>query len=159
MAASTNDTRGSRRPIGQLLVGLLHQFRLELFSAEERSRLFPKVRFAHLSIFGSIGVRGIRLTELAERTSLSLAACSELLNELQELGYVERRPDPSDGRAKLIFPTELGRDALRAASREVAALENRWAAMLPDGEFERACRALDGLVRTFDAEDVRAQRT
>lgn len=157
MAASTNGVPGPRQPIGQLLVKLLHQFRLELLAAKERSDLFPGVGFAHLAVFGSIGVRGIRLTELAERASLSLAACSELLNELQELGYVERRPDPSDGRAKLIFPTELGRESLRAASQEVQALEHRWAAMLPEGDFERACRALDELVRNFAAEEDRVR--
>ena len=29
----------------------------------------------------------------------------ELIDELQRLGYVRREPDPSDRRAKLVFPT------------------------------------------------------
>ena len=42
---------------------------------------------------------GVRLTDVAARAQLSLAATSELVNDLQELGYLERQPDPRDGRA------------------------------------------------------------
>src|SRR5829696_5042580 len=93
-----------RVAIGQLLGRLLRQFRVELFTpAAERG--YPDVREPHLQIFGNLGVDGVRLTDLAARAQLSLAATSELVNELQDLGYLERRPDPADGRAKRIFPT------------------------------------------------------
>ncbi|HET6530052.1 MAG TPA: hypothetical protein VFH03_05480 [Actinoplanes sp.] len=38
---------------------------------------------------------------------MSLVATSELVDDLQRLGYVERRSDPLDGRAKLIVAGEL----------------------------------------------------
>jgi DNA-binding MarR family transcriptional regulator len=75
---------------------------------------------------------------------------SELVDELQDLGYLERRPDPDDGRAKLIFPTKRGRALLNEAGRAVAELEARWRAALGPGEFDAACRALDRLLRTLD---------
>ena len=50
----------------------------------------------------------MRLTELAARAELSLSATSELVNELEHLGYLHRIPDPRDGRAKLIVPTDRG---------------------------------------------------
>lgn len=41
----------------------------------------------------NLGVDGIRLTDLAAKAQLSLAARSELVNQLQELGYLDRRPE------------------------------------------------------------------
>lgn len=107
---------------------------------------FGDLRFAHNQIWGNVGIDGIRLTDLARKATLSLAACSELVNELCDLDYLERRPDPTDGRAKLIYPTRRGRALLDAAGFRVAELEADWRARLPDGDFDRACHALDRLL-------------
>jgi DNA-binding MarR family transcriptional regulator len=133
-----------RLAIGQLLGRLLYHFRTELFA--ERDDRFPGLRYPHLQIWGNVGIDGIRLTALADRANLGLPACSELVDDLQRLGYLERRPDPTDGRAKLIFPTPRGRELLDAAGTVVAELEQRWRALLPAGDFDRACRSLDELL-------------
>lgn len=72
---------------------------------------------------------GVRLTELADRAQLSLAATSELVNDLVDLGYLVRRPDPADGRAKLIDLTERGRDLMGMAGAKVADIEQRWSTL------------------------------
>jgi DNA-binding MarR family transcriptional regulator len=146
MASSTPRLATDRQAVGQLVGRLQQHFRIELFGAPEREELFPDIRFAHMQIWGNVGIDGVRLTVLADRANLSLAACSELVNELQEAGYLERRPDPSDGRAKLIFPTTKGRKLLDEAGRVVAQIESRWRALCPPGEFDQACRTLDGLL-------------
>jgi len=102
--------------------------------------------------WGNIGTEGIRLTDLAATAQLSLAACSELVDELQGLGYLERQPDPSDGRAKLIFPTAKGREVLDAAGKAVADLEQRWRERLPPGTFDRACHTFNDLIGAFANE-------
>jgi DNA-binding MarR family transcriptional regulator len=150
VTSSTPSLPTDRLAIGQLLVRLLHEFRTALFDAVEGSE-FADLRFAHNQIWGNVGIDGIRLTELANKANLSLAACSELVNELQSLGYLERQPDPADGRAKLIFPTPRGRRLLDAAGQRVAQLEAEWRAHLPRGEFDRACRALDRLLHAAEA--------
>ena len=82
-----------RQAIGQLLVRLLHEFRVEL--AALRADLgYGDIREAHMQIFGNIATGDIRLTDLAARAQLSLAATSELVNELVSLGYLDRRPIP-----------------------------------------------------------------
>jgi DNA-binding MarR family transcriptional regulator len=145
MPPSTPSLPTDRLAVGQLLVRLLHQFRLAMFNLPEGAE-FTDIRFAHLPIWGNVGVDGIRLTDLADRANLSLAACSELVNDLQSLGYLERRPDPTDGRAKLIHPTAKGRALLEAAGRRVAEIEAAWRALVPDGDFDRACVTFDRLV-------------
>jgi len=109
---TSRDLSPDRLAIGQLLGRLLREFRTELFSpAGEHG--YADLREPHLQIFGNVGIDGVRLTELAARSLLSLATTSELVSDLQRLGYLERRPDPVDRRAKLIFPTTRGRQARR----------------------------------------------
>jgi DNA-binding MarR family transcriptional regulator len=134
-----------RLAIGQLLGRLLGQFRAELF-APAAERGYGDLREPHLQIFGNLGIGGVRLTDLAARAQLSLAAASELVNDLQALGYPERRPDPSDGRAKLIFPTRRGRQALDDTGDRVAEIEQRWAQVIGSARFTDTCRALQQLL-------------
>lgn len=150
MEPSTPRPPQDRLAVGQLLVRLLTRFRIELFSEPERDQRFPGIRIAHLQIWGNVGIDGIRLTDLATRANLSLAACSELVNDLESLGYLERSADPTDGRAKLISPTKRGRELLDAAGHAVARLEQRWRELCPPGTFDEACRTLDGLLHALD---------
>jgi DNA-binding MarR family transcriptional regulator len=145
-----------RLAIGQLLGRLLQQFRTELFAGAAADGRFGDIRFPHLQVWGNLGIEGVRLTELAHRAQLSLAACSELVDELQELGYLERKADPSDGRAKLIFPTRRGRAVLDAAGQAVAELELRWRRQLPRGAFDGACRTLDELLVALENDPARS---
>lgn len=111
----------------------------------------PELRFPHLHVIGNIvGTNGIRLTELAGKAMLSLAACSELVNELEALGYLERLPDPADGRAKLITPTTRGRRLLDAAAAGIEGLEERWRAQCPPGTFDDALATLDHLLNQLE---------
>lgn len=135
----------NRLPVGQLLVRLLAEFRRDLLDAAD-GRGYSDLRPAHLQITGNIGIKGIRLTRLAARAQLSLAATSELVNELQALGYLERRPDPSDARAKLIFPTPRGMQLLRDASSKVRELEEAWGAYAGEQRFEAAMQTLQDIL-------------
>lgn len=142
---TSRDLRTDRPAVGQLLVRLLREFRIELF-APAADHGYPDLREPHLQIFGNVGIDGIRLTELAARAQLSLATTSELVTDLQRLGYLERRPDPSDGRARLIHPTPRGRQALDDAGDRVAEIEEYWAGLVGQQEFEEACQVLARLL-------------
>jgi DNA-binding MarR family transcriptional regulator len=51
---------------------------------------------------------GIRATDLARLSGQLKQVVGVIVGDLEALGYVERRPDPADGRAKLIVPTRRG---------------------------------------------------
>jgi DNA-binding MarR family transcriptional regulator len=144
----SSDLQTDRLAVGQLLVRLLHEFRAELLAGAAEGG-YEDLRMPHLQIFGNVGIDGIRLTDLAARAQLSLAAASEFVSDLDALGYLERRADPSDGRAKLIFPTRRGRQALDDAGDRVAGIEQHWAGLVGTQEFASAMqtlqRLLDGL--------------
>src|SRR5690348_5710107 len=145
---TSRDLPADRAAIGQLLVRLLREFRTEMFAAAADSG-FGDLREPHLQVFGNL-YGGARLTELAARAQLSLAATSELVNDLQRLGYLERQPDPQDGRAKLIVPTARERAALAAAGDRVAAIEAHWAGVLGDARFAETCLALQELLDALE---------
>jgi DNA-binding MarR family transcriptional regulator len=81
---------------------------------------------AHHPIFENIDPDGTRLTVLALRTGLTHQAVGELIDALERRGYVERVPDSSDGRARLVRLTKKGRGAVKTAIREIAEIEAKW---------------------------------
>jgi DNA-binding MarR family transcriptional regulator len=92
-------------------------------------------------------LKGSRLTELASLARMTLPAMSELVDDLQRLGIVERRPDPSDGRAKLICLTDAGWEAMRTARGVIAEIEADYAQLVGVERFEAAAQTLDELLR------------
>lgn len=74
----------------------------ELVSEGLAERGFPDFRPAHGTIGQHIADRGSRVTELAQLAQVSKPTVVYLVNDLERLGYVERVPDPADGRAKLV---------------------------------------------------------
>ena len=50
----------------------------------------------------------IRLTELSEHLRIAPRSTTEVVDDLQAKGLVERRPDPQDRRATLVAVTEQG---------------------------------------------------
>jgi DNA-binding MarR family transcriptional regulator len=89
---------------------------------------FQDVREGHGCVFGFIDLeQGSRLTDLAERSGLTKQAVGEAVAELERKGYLERVPDPEDGRAKIIQLTRRGVDAALTGRRLFAEIENEWA--------------------------------
>ena len=109
-----------------------------------------------MQIFGNVRMGGVRLTELADRAQLSLAATSELVNDLEKMGYLTRRHDPADGRAKLIDLTNRGRDAMAAAGTHVADIERRWSKLVGTKDFAQMCRTMQRLLDELDPQDSRS---
>ena len=76
------------------------------------------------NIFYYLRDGGLRLTELAERAHTTKQAMRYNVNQLEAQGYVERVPDPTDGRAKIIRLTELGWTVRRAGDEIIASIED-----------------------------------
>lgn len=85
---------------------------------------------SHSAVFAQIKPDGSRLTDLARGANITPQAMGELVDELEDLGYVERRPDPTDRRAKLIVLTERGQACVAAGMATVDGIEDRIKATL-----------------------------
>jgi DNA-binding MarR family transcriptional regulator len=140
-----------RLHIGQLLVQLTRLFQTELFARLVASGL-TDARVSHTHVTAYIKADGSRLSELAAQARMTLPAMSELVDDLQRLGIVERRPDPSDGRAKLICLTDAGWEAMRTARRVIGEIEADYAQRVGAEEFEATAQTLDALLRSLTAD-------
>jgi DNA-binding MarR family transcriptional regulator len=100
--------------------------------------------------------RCLRMQELSDRVVLSRSRVSRLVDDLDREGFVERRPDPDDGRATLACLTPAGRGALRrAAPVYLRGIERYFTAHLDEGERAVIARALQ---RVIDAHHRGAER-
>ena len=107
----------------------------ELVSEGLAERGFPELRPAHGTIGQHIADDGSRVTELAQLAQVSKPTVVYLVNDLENLGYVERLPDPADGRAKLVCLTERGASAQEAAREIVTQIEGDWGKLLGQRDF------------------------
>ena len=80
---------------------------------------------SHSAVFAQISPEGSRLSALARGANMTPQAMGELVDELEGLGYVERRPDPTDRRAKLIVLTPRGHDCIAAGIATIQGIERR----------------------------------
>lgn len=84
----------------------------------------------HSAVFAQIRPEGSRLSDLARGANMTPQSMGEIVDELEELGYVERRPDPSDRRAKLVTLTALGRECVAAGEQTIRGLESEIDALI-----------------------------
>jgi DNA-binding MarR family transcriptional regulator len=145
MAAERRIERVRREPdLGLLTAWLLDPIREELF-ARLADRGHDQIRPCHRALLGYLDEPGARPTELARVLDQPKQYVGRLVDELEALNYVRRRPDPGDRRSKLIVPTARGRDVQRQADVILAEIEDRHAARIGAdryAEFRRLLRAL-----------------
>jgi DNA-binding MarR family transcriptional regulator len=116
---------------------------------------FPDIRRHHGIVFEMLDPGGTRVVDIARRARATKQAVGEMVADLERRGYVARRPDPADGRAKLVVLTERGQWAMDAAIAAVHELEARWRAELGERRFEELHAALERVVLRFGREHVR----
>jgi DNA-binding MarR family transcriptional regulator len=106
---------------------------------------FDDLRPAHTAVFQHIEAGGSRLTDLAERAQITKQSMGYLIDDLEQRGYVERRPDPSDRRAALISLTDRGWEQVRASLKIIATLEEEWAGGLGQPRMQQLRELLGDL--------------
>ncbi len=124
------------------------------------------LRVAHTRLLPHIDLDGTRVTEIAQRVGVTKQAVSPLVDELVELGLLERVPDPADGRAKLVRYTRVPRAdgpgeeyALMGGLRVLRALEADLAPQIGVDTWKRLHDGLVALVDVLDDPPTEASRT
>ena len=145
------------RPLPSLLIEV-KTVAVERMFERMREAGFRDVREGHGCVFGFIDLEhGSRLTDLAERARLTKQAVGEAVAELERKGYVERVPDPEDGRAKIIKLTERGREVALTGRRLFAEIEREWAEQLGEDLIAGLRRAAERIAE-HEAEPAAPRR-
>ena len=105
----------------------------------------PEVRPPHGNVLQFLDADGTRVSVLAQRAQITKQSMAELVAHLERHGYVERVPDPSDGRAKLVRSTPRGAEVYAIAREFVEELEQAWTAELGETKMRRLRTLLEEL--------------
>lgn len=115
--------RATRENLGFLLAKASQHWN-ELLYERFVAAGYPDVRPSYGSILVPLFEEdGLRMGELAARARLSKQTMTTMVRLLERDGLVERRADPSDGRASLVLLTERARGFRPVAEKTLAELE------------------------------------
>jgi len=115
---------------------------------------YDDVTPAHVGLFRYPGLNGQRPTELAEQMHITKQSVNDLLGHLEQHGYLVRRPDLADGRARVVHLTPKGRRLERTVTSQSQAAEVRIAEMLGPRRFTHLRRALEELAEAITQNDL-----
>ena len=134
--------------VGRLLQHAYRNFNTRAV-AKLRQRGHTGLTLAHTLLLSHLGLEGTRITVLAERAGITKQSMGQLAIDLEKHGYVERRPDPTDGRAILMHFTDLGWRFLEDSFAIKREIESEYQAILGEQGFDQLKAALNQLI---DAE-------
>jgi DNA-binding MarR family transcriptional regulator len=119
----------------------------------------PALRISHGFVVQHLVEGPVRIGDLAARMGVTQQAASKAVAELEELGYLERGVDPTDGRVRRVGLSARGIDAVATTRAVRADIERELAAAVGADRVEAARRtALDALAWAGGADAVRARR-
>jgi DNA-binding MarR family transcriptional regulator len=130
----------------ELNIGLLLYIRYRAMETRVFTELaaagYDDVTPAQAQVFQRIGRDGTRLTDLAEQAQVAKQTAGVLVDQLARAGYVQRVPDPTDARARLVRITEHAVAAIAVAAAVVDAVEAEWTEYLGERRMSQLRQAL-----------------
>jgi DNA-binding MarR family transcriptional regulator len=127
--------------LGVLAAGLLVGIEREVFRRTGEAG-FDDLRPRHGAVLAYLDEDGLRLADLARTSGRNKQTIAASVDELESLGYIRRVEDPADRRAKLIVPTDRGRQRMRLGDEIIAEIERRHEATLGPAAYARFVQAL-----------------
>jgi DNA-binding MarR family transcriptional regulator len=135
-------------PLLGLLLRLLHQHWSQSIEAALNDAGFGDIRPPHANVFAFVPAEGIQVSELAQLSRVRKQTMAQVVEQLEEMGYVERRPDPRDRRGRLVFLTERGQSVRPVGAAAGRNVEQQWARL----SSPETIQALRGSLETLLAE-------
>jgi DNA-binding MarR family transcriptional regulator len=149
--SKSQETRRERR-IGALL-RLPHRAFVERLHAGLIAAGYTELRPPYMVVFQYMEPEGVRLTDLAEQAQITKQSMGYLVDYLEEHDYVERVPDPADGRARIVRPTAKGHAMTDMANQIARQIEAEWDRLL-GGRMGQLREILSDLVIELEGESV-----
>ena len=121
----------------------MHRIRDDLYALSDAS--FPGLRMRHYRLLSFVPPEGERLSRMASDAGLTKQALAQALAPLEDGGYVEVAPDPSDGRARLVRLSDRGRLVNETVRRHLDEVERDWARRVGEERYAVARAVLADL--------------
>jgi DNA-binding MarR family transcriptional regulator len=140
------------RPLIGLLLRLLYQEYAKDIDAALSQAGFGDIRPAHSNVFPFVPPDGISISRLAELARVRKQTMAEAVEQLERMGYVERRPNPLDRRSRLVFLTERGTSVRPVTHATAERVEEQWAELSSPDELEALRASLLHLLTELRAQ-------
>ena len=130
------------------LAAMLHPLLRNLVAAE-----LPILAAHDVSMWGYVVLNALDRSPVRTQAALAEAIGADktriigTLDELQQRGYIERRPDPDDRRVRLLEITSSGRAIKNAVQADIQRGEERWLSELTAEERDIFLLAIERLSR------------
>ena len=147
-------------PTNALLRTAYNAVSARIFAGVKAGKAFDDLRPAHGNAMEQLELEdGLRLTEMAARAGITVQSMGELVDDLETKGYLERRPDPNDRRAKRIHLTARGRKNARIAKQATADVEDHLAELLGQQHYHQLRHSLQQIITGGAPTDERRDTT
>ena len=103
------------------------------------------ITLAQARIAARIARDGSRVSDLAEQARVTKQSAAALVEQLEKAGYVERVPDPTDGRARLVRLTPRSQRIAEVADAEVERVLAEWADLVGEDRLQQLYETLRDL--------------
>jgi DNA-binding MarR family transcriptional regulator len=131
--------------VGALMRLAWNEFRSRMYNVVQGAG-FTDLQPTHLLLFRYPTIINARPSELADQIGITKQAMNDLLRQLEDRGYLELTPDPTDRRAKRISLTKRGvalADLTRNAAQQVS---DEWSQAVGHKRFDAFRKTLADLV-------------
>jgi MarR family transcriptional regulator for hemolysin len=141
-----------------LLVARLSRRLRQAVDAEMRLIGLTEATWRPLIYLRALG-DGVRQKELATAMSIEGPSLVRLLDSLERRGFIERREDENDRRARGLYLTRAGLELAVRAARIGNALQTRLMAAVPATDLDICERVLETLERELEERPEAAEET
>ena len=136
-----------------VLLRLLHQQFAGAVDEALAEAGFGDVRSTHASVFTFVPPEGMPVSDLTRLARVRKQSMTQTVEELENLGYVERRPSPTDKRSRLVFLTPRGRKIRPLAMAAGSRIELQWAQLVGGAELDSVKLLLATLLARLQPPD------
>lgn len=102
----------------------------------------------------SIDPDGTPSTALGPKMGMESTSLSRLLNTMEERGYIERQPNPEDGRGVLIFLTEQGKEKRALSKNTVLEFNNGLLENIAQEKIENFYEVIDAIKEQVEKKQL-----
>lgn len=139
-------TQALHTRMGEILMLVAADFQARL-DADLRSRGIEGIGKRHADVFLYLGRHGaLRSVDLANMLGIRPQSMMTIVDELEALKLVERRPDPRDSRAKLIHFSRQGKRLIRELTRSTQTVWQQYEQRLGAAQLESTFHSLEALL-------------
>jgi DNA-binding MarR family transcriptional regulator len=93
---------------------------------------------------------GLTQTDLASRTFRDLPTMSRIIGTMERSGLISRKPDPEDGRARLVYLTPRGRSLRQSLVGEARSMVDSMLHGIPEADITKTRKTLQRILENLE---------